>query len=60
MTIKNILVSFNDQPPSVAALTMAMHLAQQHDAHLTDVLAHGLLNMYYAYSGITADTRHNP
>ncbi len=51
MTIKNILVSFNDRPPSVAALTLAMHLAEQHKAHLTGVLAHGLPNMLYTYGG---------
>ncbi len=51
MTIKNILISFNGGAPAIAALELALKLADRYDAHLTGVLAHGLPNMLYAYGG---------
>lgn len=48
MPIKNILVSFNGQPSSAAALAVAMKMAEKYDAHLTGILSHGPSRMSIA------------
>lgn len=48
MTIKNILVSFNGQPSSEAALAVALRMAEKYDAHLTGILSHGPSRMSIA------------
>jgi nucleotide-binding universal stress UspA family protein len=48
MTIKNILVSFNGQPSSAAALAVALKMAEKYDAHLTGILSHGPSRMSIA------------
>lgn len=41
MSIKNLLVAYNGTEATNAALTAAMRIAENYDAHLTGVLAHG-------------------
>ncbi|MFT4793072.1 MAG: nucleotide-binding universal stress UspA family protein [Paracoccaceae bacterium] len=48
MTIKNILVSFNGQPSSAAALAVALKMAEKYGAHLTGFLSHGPSRMSIA------------
>ena len=48
MTIKNILLSYNGQPSSDAALAVALKMAEKYDAHLTGVLSHGPSRMSIA------------
>ena len=48
MSIKNILLSYNGQPSSEAALQVALKMAEKYDAHLTGVLSHGPSRMSIA------------
>ena len=41
MTFRNVLVAYNGGAGSAAALEFALWLAEQHEAHLTGILAHG-------------------
>lgn len=41
MTLKNILVAYNGNESSDAALATALLLQRQHDAHITGLLVHG-------------------
>jgi nucleotide-binding universal stress UspA family protein len=41
MTFRNVLVAYNGGAGSAAALDFALWLAEQHEAHLTGILAHG-------------------
>lgn len=45
MAIKNLLVAYNGGEASDAALSMAVHLANKYDAHLTGIVAHNASNV---------------
>lgn len=46
MSIKNLLVAYNGAEATNAALATALLMAEEHDAHLTGVLAHGGLRIH--------------